>query len=331
MTMKTSLRVFLCVLCAALILCMPFTLPSATMLDETMFQLLEEAGGEDEGLLRFLIPSASAEEETKKLPIDFSAGSVPDETAFTEDSYMDGTISVTMETREENGVVWRIAWVSIQDASQLRTATAGKLTSSKVARPSAMAADKNAVVAINGDYYSNDPQKTTYEYRQGQKIRSNTNKKKDMLIIDENGDFHTVFKCGTNEGKAALKEILDAHEIVNCFTFGPVLVQNGEHLTMDKNYGYNPNGREPRAAIGQMGPLSYVLVIAEGRNSESSGATHQELADFMYALGCNEAFNLDGGNSATLIFHNQFYMNRTANSERAQSDIIYFASARDAE
>ena len=327
--MKPVCRVILALLCAALILCMPFTLPSATMLDETMFELMEDM--DEGGLLLRLFASACAEEPEKKLPIDFSPGSVPDESAFTEDSYMDDTISVTMETREEEGVVYRIAWVSIRDASQLRTATAGKLTSTKVARPSAMAEAKNAIVAINGDYYSNDPQKTTYEYRQGQKIRDKTNKKKDMLIIDENGDFHTVFKCGTDEGKAALQAVLAEHTIINCFTFGPVLVQAGEHLTMDREYGYNPNGREPRAAIGQTGPLSYVLVVAEGRSSESSGVTHQELADFMYGLGCLEAFNLDGGNSATLIFHGQFYMNRTVNSERAQSDIIYFASARDAE
>ena len=323
--MKPFLRVILAVLCAAMVLSMPFVMPSPTMLDETMFQLMEESGDEEGFLLR-LFPSAYAEEAVKTLPIDFTPGSVPDESAFTEDSYMDDTIYVSVETREEEGVIYRIAWVSIQDASQLRTAT-----SSNDARPSAMAKAKNAVVAINGDYYSNLPEKKSYVIRQGKKIREKTNKKKDLLIIDENGDFHTVVKFGTDEGKAEMNAILEEHTVVNGFTFGPALVHNSERLTMDTHYDYNPNGLEPRAAIGQTGPLSYVLVVAEGRSKDSSGVTHQEMADFMYELGCIEAYNLDGGNSATLIFHNEFYMNRSANSERAQSDIIYFASARDAE
>ncbi len=302
--MKKSARIVLSVLCVLMCLCLPFILCSATSL---------------------------AEEAVKALPVDFSAGSVPDPDGWTEDGYSDETITVRTETREEEGVIWRIIYADIAHPSQLRTATAGKLTSSKVALPSSMAESKNAIAAINSDYFSNDPNKTTFEYRQGEKIRQKTNKKKDLLIIDMEGNFHTFIKCGA-DGKAALEEYLNGGgTIMDAFTFGPVLVQEGNRLTMDTEYGYNPNGNEPRAAIGQMGELSYVMVVAEGRSSASDGVTHQELADFMFELGCVEAFNLDGGNSTTLIFHGEFYMNRSASSERAQSDIIYFASAREAE
>ena len=102
-------------------------------------------------------------------------------------------------------------------------------------------------------------------------------------------------------------------------------MQAGERLTLDKNYGYNPNGREPRAAIGQTGPLSYVLVVAEGRG-ESIGVTHEELADFMLGLGCLEAYNLDGGGTAAMVYNGDYY-NQLAGSERTTSDIIYFATA----
>ena len=83
-------------------------------------------------------------------------------------------------------------------------------------------------------------------------------------------------------------------------------------------------------AIGQTGPLSYVLVLAEGRNKDSEGVTHQELADFMFDLGCIEAFNLDGGNTATMVFNGGYYQTgRSSTNERAQSDCIYFATAVD--
>ena len=58
--MKPFLRVILAVLCAAMVLSMPFVMPSPTMLDETIFQLMEESGDE-EGILFRLFPSAYAE------------------------------------------------------------------------------------------------------------------------------------------------------------------------------------------------------------------------------------------------------------------------------
>ena len=50
----------------------------------------------------------------------------------------------------------------------------------------------------------------------------------------------------------------------------------------------------------------------------------------MLDLGCTQAYNLDGGNSATLAFNGSVF-NAKATKERDVSDIIYFASAIDAE
>ncbi|NLA53942.1 MAG: phosphodiester glycosidase family protein, partial [Clostridiales bacterium] len=99
---------------------------------------------------------------------------------------------------------------------------------------------------------------------------------------------------------------------------------------LDGNYSYNPHGKEPRLAIGQTGPLEYVLVLAEGRSQEAQGVTHEELATFMYQLGCQQAFNFDGGNSATMVFNDSYYQVKTVSNERAQSDMLYFATLIDA-
>ncbi len=97
-------------------------------------------------------------------------------------------------------------------------------------------------------------------------------------------------------------------------------------LTLDKEYNFNPNGREPRCAIGQLDTLSCVLVIADGRgNSGSDVATHKELAEFMASLGCREAYNLDGGNSAIMVYNNEIYNYKAR--ERDVADVIYFATA----
>lgn len=350
--MKQTGRIILCVLCGLLILSAPFLISSPALLGTVKTELTEEAEDEDSMELdfgRLLFSSARAEEPTAEdedltveiteeedggfgpevytLPLDFTVPPAPKAENYTEDGYEDETIRVRMEHREENGVIWHLAFVQIASPTQLRTATAAeKLTSRKTATVSGMARVNHAVVAINGDNFVDKPEKTTFEYRMTQKIRSKTNKTKDMLIIDENGDFHLILASPKDVQSAALKAVADEHTIVNAYTFGPALVIDGQEQEISKEYGYNPNGREPRAALGQTGPLSYVLAIAEGRG-ESSGATQQELAHFMAGLGCVQAFNLDGGNSAEMVFDDQIYKGMPGGDERGLSDILYFATA----
>ncbi len=338
--MKLPVRIVLMVLCVAMILALPFTISSPSMVGEAQWEVMDAM---EEGLLR-LFPAACAEENFA-LPYDFTPGAALNPAGFTEEGYQDESITVRMETREENNVIYRIAFVDIKDPSQLRITLAGDFnkkgiyTSTKTAKVKAMAEKSNAVVALNGDYFADDQVKRCFEIRMFQSVNSNalkTNKTKDILIIDENGNFHTFLKSqGITVGKNAtnskenLQDLIEAEgvegKILHAFTFGPALVKDGNHLEVDTGYGYNPNGREPRSAIGQMGPLSYVMVIAEGRG-ESVGVTHQELADFMFLLGCEEAYNLDGGGTAAMYYNGDYY-NDLAGSERAVSDIIYFASA----
>ena len=327
--MKLPVRILLWLLCAAMVVSSLFVISSPSILEDALWEMQEELDSAgDDALLRLFVASANAEEAFEySLPIDTSAGMKPDASLFTPDGYEDASIRVQMETREEDGVVWRIAWVEIASPSQLRTAYAGKtIKKDTTGLVTVMAKQHNAIVAINGDNYTNEKAKHSFIYRMGEKRQDKLNKQKDILIIDENGDFHTFIKSvGADKFE---KET--GHKIVNAFMFGPALVQNGEVLKLDKEYNFNPNGREPRCAIGQLDTLSYVLVIADGRgNSGSDGATHQELAEFMASLGCREAYNLDGGNSAIMVYNNEIYNYKAR--ERDVADVIYFATAVPAE
>jgi hypothetical protein len=59
-------------------------------------------------------------------------------------------------------------------------------------------------------------------------------------------------------------------------------------------------GRHPRAALG-IGGGRVVAVVCDGRSRHDAGLTLLELARLMAALGCEDALNLDGGGSASLI------------------------------
>ncbi len=268
-----------------------------------------------------------------ELPLDFTPGPAPNPAAYTETGYRDDSIEIVTEEREEDGIIWHICRVSIASPTQLRTGiyNPDKPNSNRTDRLTALAKRYNAVAAINGDYYSKDPAKTTFEVRQTTAIRTKTNRYKDVLIIDENGDFHFIAanpelpsKKYTTWFQEQISAFTAEHQIINAFTFGPILVWDGQVQTKDFDYGYNPKGKEPRSAIGQTGPLSYVMVVAEGRG-ESSGCSHQKLAEFMAEIGCLQAFNLDGGNSAEIVCGGQMFRGQGGN-ERPQSDLIYFAT-----
>ena len=329
--MSKSARIFCLVLSVFFLLSLPFLVPSGAMLDSERMSLFEQMDDEyddswDEGSLRLidlLMPKASAEAAFEPLPFDTTAGRTPSANGYTSDGYEDESITLTLETIDLDQVMWRVARVRISHPSQLRTGLAGSPGSSRVALISSMARKYNAVIAINANYMANDPVKTSFEYRMGERVRAKFNRTKDLLIIDENADFHLFVKSDKSDVKKFTDE---GHQIINAFTFGPALVKDGAMLELDAKYGYNPHGKEPRMAIGQTGPLEYVLVLAEGRTGDSEGVTQRELAEFMFSLGCLQAFNLDGGNSATMVFNGSYYQYKTSSNERAQSDMIYFAT-----
>jgi exopolysaccharide biosynthesis protein len=49
-------------------------------------------------------------------------------------------------------------------------------------------------------------------------------------------------------------------------------------------------------------PGEYVALLVRARTDELKGAYFRWLAEKMYALGCTEAINLDGGNTSGMMF-----------------------------
>ncbi len=104
-----------------------------------------------------------------------------------------------------------------------------------------------------------------------------------------------------------------------------------------------PTADQPRCDIGQIGPLEYVMVTVDGRNAHAptregstktaKGASVGELAEFMAALGCLQAYNLDGGGSSSMYFFasedERGIYSHPYTTKRAVSDIVYFATLVD--
>jgi hypothetical protein len=74
------------------------------------------------------------------------------------------------------------------------------------------------------------------------------------------------------------------------------------------------DGRYPRAALG-VSSESLVAVACDGRRSNvDGGLSMTELAEVMLALGAEDAINLDGGGSTTLV-HRGHLLNRPYSSQ----------------
>ena len=87
-------------------------------------------------------------------------------------------------------------------------------------------------------------------------------------------------------------------------------------------------GNNPRTALGQRADGSYVAVVVDGRlEGYSRGMSIEELAQYLYDLGCVTAYNLDGGMTSCMYFNGSVISTPcgTANKERSLSDIIFCA------
>jgi len=104
-------------------------------------------------------------------------------------------------------------------------------------------------------------------------------------------------------GEAARGDLLHA---------GPMLVEAGRSLVAGgaDREGFSAGarqfdsditaGRYPRAALGLSG-RQLIAAVCDGRADDEAGLTMAELAEAMIGLGAEQAINLDGGGSASLV------------------------------
>ena len=298
------------------------------------------APAEDIPPLELLVPQDFSD-RGYLLPIDFSVGSEPDEDCLIdENTYIDSTISVSITKGNTGSCTYWYADIRVKDASQLRTmaATASGAFDTPGSEMEAVALSygSNAVVAINGDY-PDDFHKHGYGYniRQGILYRNNLDDPErfkcqlmDVLLVDEDGDFIVYHRPETG----AIPGLVNGKRILNSFSFGPVLVENGQAVMdfkgADRWMDMATAKGKQRMCICQVEPLHYMVVCCAGPYSGNKGMTLTEFRDLVASLGVQTAYNLDGGDSTLLFFFDdQVNIFSTANKVRPLTDIIYFASA----
>ncbi|MEG1874237.1 MAG: phosphodiester glycosidase family protein [Angelakisella sp.] len=101
-------------------------------------------------------------------------------------------------------------------------------------------------------------------------------------------------------GKMTAKQALD-RGIRDAVSFSPGLIVNGEPMEV----AGAGSGLNPRTAIGQRKDGSVLLLVIDGRQPHSLGASYADLIDVMQQYGAVNAANLDGGSSSLLVYENE--------------------------
>ena len=241
--------------------------------------------------------------------------------AVTENSYKDDKISISISTQRVDDSDVYIADVQLADASLLKTALAQNIFGRNIkATTSEMAQQHDAILAINGDYYGF--RNSGYVLRNGVLYRDTSSGSEDLAILSD-GSFY-IF----DEDEVTAEQV-QAKGALQIFSFGPALITDGAISVSENEEVGQATASNPRTAIGCISPLHYIIIVSDGRTSESAGLSLYELASLFAQYGCTDAYNLDGGGSSTLWFNGSVINNPVGgsagngSSERKVSDIVY--------
>ena len=240
----------------------------------------------------------------------------------TDSSYSDGNISVNLTEKTVNETQVYVADVTLSSADYLKTALAQNSYGTNVtAKTSETAAENNAILAVNGDYYGANS--SGYVIRNGVVYRDSVREDASNgdLAIYKDGSFKIIY-----EDQVSANQLVQ-DGVVNLLAFGPSLVENGEISVSTNAEVGQAMASNPRTAIGIIDENHYIIIVSDGRTSESKGLSLYQMAEVMKSYGVKTAYNLDGGGSSTLYFNSQVINKPTTGgskiSERAVSDIVY--------
>ena len=243
--------------------------------------------------------------------------------------YLDETIMVITWKELIDGTVYTLSEVKIAHPSQFRRFLAdGVYGSDKQYTTTQMAATVNAVTASSGDFYKFRPYGIKVYDGQVMHVHSVV----DTLFITEEGDFLFSYR-GEIKDKATAQKFVDENKVRFSLAFGPVLVQDGQRVKIPQDYTLGEvkdNQHYPRAAIAKMPGELHYLMVAANQDPDRGYERVPSMTEFskqMEAFGAEQAYALDGGQTAVIVTGDKLINRPSYGYQRAISDIIYFATA----
>lgn len=133
-----------------------------------------------------------------------------------------------------------------------------------------------------------------------------------------NGDKNDTYKViGFDNDNKLVVGKMTGNDAINkgirdALYWGPALIVNGKAVSVSGGGGLNP-----RTAIGQRADGTVLLLVIDGRQPNSMGASYKDLIGIMQSYGAVTAANLDGGYSTSMVYKGEILNHLRFSGERS--------------
>lgn len=162
---------------------------------------------------------------------------------------------------------------------------------------SGMADRLGAVLAVNGDSYSNNHNRNNGTIIRNGVIYRAMQTDTETCVLNWDGTMQ-IYQPGTINVNTLIQ-----NGAYQSWVFGPSLLnEDGTAKTDFQTRNYLKESH-PRTAIGYYEPGHYCLLLVDGRQKNSRGMFLDEMSKLFSDLGCKAAYNLDGGHCSFMYFN----------------------------
>ena len=195
-------------------------------------------------------------------------------------------------------LVYFVAHIRMRDVNSFRTVqSADNRNGAGALKPWIIARRNKAVLMITGDNLTeSDTQYKSILIRDGSVFLDSA--KSDVMAMYPDMTLRLFSPKETNASELLMDGVRDA------FSFGPTLIRDGVFTTEDIDHTARiANETNPRTGLGMVEPGHFVAIVVDGRQKEYSyGMRLTAFGELFVKEGCVEAYNLDGGVSACMLF-----------------------------
>ncbi len=221
----------------------------------------------------------------------------------TEEKTEDDPDEKDIEIIEIKGMTYRGWMMIVKDPSRVAVGVSrreGFLDEVAGKRLHAIVEDYGAVAGINGGAFSdsggmgNGGMPLGVVISEGKLMKKATTGSRNTVIGFDQDNKLLIGKFTSDQAqKLGMRDAV---------SFGPALVVNGEPAVIEGA----SSGLNPRTAIGQRADGAVLMLVIDGRQVNSLGASMADLIDVMMQYGAVNAANLDGGSSSNLYYEGEY-------------------------
>lgn len=276
--------------------------PSPTARDLFTQSLMETSA------LKF-VPSIFLSKEKVKDIIEGNAVIETDESTDTTTEFTEKEDDVDLQTIEVlniSGPAYSGKLMIVHDPSRVRFASLDTFGETIVGKNiHKFAEENNAVAAVNGGGFWDEEGKGLGGLPTGIVIRDG------KLVYGAESDVTSLIGFDNNNrlivGRMSAKKALDQN-MRDAVSFGPAFIINGTPAEISGISG----GVNPRTVVGQRADGAVLILVIDGRQPQSIGATYKDCIEVMMEHGAINAANLDGGTSTAMLYNGEIINHRYA-------------------